>query len=79
MKKIDTFHGCSESVGDGVKVESDAEVAVHVGFVEDAGVVLVQLEDGLVLASPEEFARISKVSGVAEWSRSKMRLDGFAP
>jgi hypothetical protein len=41
-------HGCSESTGDGVKVESDAEVAVHGGFVEDAGVALVQLEDGLV-------------------------------
>ena len=83
-------HGCSEGAGDGVKVESDAEVAVHGGFVEDAGVALVQLEDGLVpeatasedcsaivnmgvddhhearvvLASPEELARISKVSGV---------------
>jgi len=41
-------HGCSESTGDGVKVESYAEVAVHGGFVEDAGVTLVQLEDGLV-------------------------------
>ena len=41
-------HGCSESAGDGVKVESDAEVAVHGGFVEDAGVALVQFEDGLV-------------------------------
>ncbi len=41
-------HGCSESAGDGVKVESDAEVAVHGGFVEDAGVALVQLEDGFV-------------------------------
>ena len=82
--------GCSEDAGDGVKVESDAEVAVH-GFVEDTGVALVQLEDGLVpeavaskdrgavvnmgvdhhearvvLASPEEFARISKLSGVAD-------------
>ena len=36
-----------EGAGDGVKVESDAEVAVH-GFVKDAGVALVQLEDGLV-------------------------------
>ena len=72
-------------------MESDAEVAVHGGFVEDAGVALVELEDGLVpeaaasedrsaivnmgvedlhearviLATPEELARISKVSGVA--------------
>jgi hypothetical protein len=30
------------------KVESDAEVAVHGGFVEDAGLALVQLEDGLI-------------------------------
>jgi hypothetical protein len=85
-------HGCSESACDGVKVESDAEVAVHGGFVEDARVALVQLEDGLVpeaaasedrgavvnmgvedhhearvvLASPEELARISEVSGVAD-------------
>jgi hypothetical protein len=85
-------HGCSEGTGDWVKVESDAEVAVHGGFVEDAGVALVQLGDGLVpeaaasedrgavvnmgvedhhearvvLASPEELARISKVSGVAD-------------
>jgi hypothetical protein len=85
-------HGCSEGAGDGVKVESDAEVAVHGGFVEDAGVAFVQLEDGLVpeaaasedrgavvnmgvedhhearvvLASPEELARISEVSGVTD-------------
>jgi hypothetical protein len=41
-------HGGSEgaSDSDGVKVESDAEVAVHGGFVEDAGVALVKLEDG---------------------------------
>ncbi len=29
-------HGCRESTGDGVKVESDAKVAVHGGFVEDS-------------------------------------------
>ena len=87
-------HGCSEGkleFDDGVKLEFDAKVAVHGGFVEDAGVALVQLEDGLVpevaasedrgavvnmvvedhlearivLTSPEELARISKVSGVA--------------
>jgi hypothetical protein len=39
-------HGGSEGVSDGVKVESDAELAVHGGFVEDAGVALVKLEDG---------------------------------
>jgi len=70
----------------------DAEVAVHCGFVKDAGVALVQFEDGLVpeaaasedcsavvnmgvedhhearvvLASAEEIARISEVSGVAD-------------
>jgi len=49
-------HGCSESAGDGVKVESDAEVAVHGGFVEGAGVALVKLEDGLV---PEAAAPLS--------------------
>jgi hypothetical protein len=31
-------HGCSECAVDGVKVESDAEVAVHGRFVEYAGV-----------------------------------------
>jgi len=41
-------HGGSEGTGDGVKVESDAKVAVHGGFVVDSGVALVQLEDGLV-------------------------------
>jgi hypothetical protein len=66
--------------------------SVHGKFVENAGVALVKLEDGLVpeaaasedrgavvnmgveddhearvfLASPEELARISKVSGVAD-------------
>jgi len=87
-------HGCSEGkleFDDGVKLEFDAKVAVHGGFVEDAGIALVQLEDGLVpevaasedrgavvnmgvedhlearivITSPEELARISKVSGVA--------------
>jgi len=46
-------HGGSEG---GVKVESDAEVAVHGGFVEGAGVALVKLEDGLV---PEAAAPLS--------------------
>ena len=78
-------HRSSEGTGDGVKVESNAEVVVHGGFVEDPRVALVELEDGLVpesttgegissvvnvsvenhyqarvvLASPEELARIS--------------------
>ena len=41
-------HGCIEGASDGVKLESDAKVAVHGGFVVDAGVMLVTLEDGLV-------------------------------
>jgi hypothetical protein len=27
-------HGCSEGAGNGVKLESDAKVAVHGGFIE---------------------------------------------
>ena len=49
-------HGGSEGASDGVKVESDAEVAVHGGFVDGAGVALVKLEDGLV---PEAAAPLS--------------------
>jgi hypothetical protein len=41
-------HGGSEGASDVVKVESDAKVAIHGGFVVDSGVALVQLEDGLV-------------------------------
>ena len=77
-------HRSSEGTGDRIKVESNAEVVVHGGFVEDPRVALVELEDGLVpesttcedssvvnvsvedhyqarvvLASPEELARIS--------------------
>lgn len=39
-------HGSSEGFGDGVKVESNAEVAIHGGFVQDTGISFV--EDRLV-------------------------------
>jgi len=53
---------------------------------DGSAVVNMSVEDHeqmrVVRKSPEELARICEVSGVAdvaEWSRSKMRLDGLAP
>ena len=37
----------------------DTEVVVHGGFVEDAGVALVKLEDGLVAASKDSGADVN--------------------
>ena len=68
-------HGCSESTGDGVKVESYAKVAVHGRFVEDAGVALVQLEDGLVpeaVASEDRGAVVNM--GVADHHEARVVL-----
>lgn len=41
-------HRSSECTGDRIKVESNAEVAVHGEFVEDSGIAIVELEDRLV-------------------------------